>query len=225
MSFFQIDPDSPKALAKLVIGLFLLPFFGLALLGGLRLWFMAEQGRPAKPIIIDLTRDGVENMPQKGFLKISGYPRYEVSADSGTGNLMTSEGWTTIRDFYFSLHSTAESNLAPVVVIRKYSLAGKLWNYFGVEKKIPPIIGGEKITVQGIAGYHGRGLPKSVRQEFEAHNLTVPTRAVVLDEYAGVPSLAVTLIYFIPAAILFLLGVYFFIPWVYFFWQAIRSIF
>ncbi|MEK7189465.1 MAG: hypothetical protein AAB666_00600 [Patescibacteria group bacterium] len=225
MSFFQIDPDSPKALAKLVIGLFLLPFFGLALLGGWRLWFIAEQGQPTEPIIIDLTKDSVENIPNKGFLEISGYPRYEVSMDSGTGNLMTSEGWNTTRNFYFSLHQTAESNFAPVIVIRKYSLVGKLWNYFGDEKKIPPIIGGEKITVSGIAGYHGRDLPESVRQEFEANNLTVPLRVVVLDEYASVPSLAVTLIYFIPAMVLFLLGVYFLIHWIYFFWQAIRSIF
>lgn len=225
MSFLQINPDSPKALAKLVIGLFLLPFFGLVLLGGLRLWFIAEQGQPTEPIIIDLAKDSVEDIPNKGFLKISGYPRYEVAVDSGTGNLMTSEGWNTTRNFYFSLHQTAESNFAPVIVIRKYSLVGKLWNYFGDEKKIPLIVGGEKITVQGIVGYHGRGLPASVRQEFEAQNLIVPPRAVVLDEYASAPSLTVTLIYFIPAMILFLLGVCFLIPWIYFFWQAIRSIF
>lgn len=225
MPFFQINPDSSKALAKLVIGLFLLPFFGLALVGGLRLWFIAEQGRPVKPIIIDLAKDSVENIPNKGFLEISGYPRYEVAVDSGTGNLMTSEGWNTTRNFYFSLHQTAESNFAPVIVIRKYSLVGKLWNYFGDEKKIPSIVGGEKITVSGIAGYHGHGLPGSVRQEFEANHLTVSPRVVVLDEYASVPSLAVTLIYFIPATVLFLLGVCFLIPWIYFFWRAIVSVF
>lgn len=225
MSFLQINPDSPRALARLVIGLFLLPFFGLTLIGGWQLWFILEQGQPSEPIKIDLARDDFQAIPKKGFLEISGYPRYEVSADSGTGNLMTSEGWTTTRNFYFSLHPTAESDLAPVIVIRKYSLIGKLWYYFGAEKKIPPIVGGEKITVQGIAGYHGRDLPESVRQEFEANHLTVPPRVVVLDEYASVPSLAVTLAFFIPAAMLFLLGVFFLIPWIYFFWRAIRSIF
>ena len=227
MSYFHPDIDSPKSLMRIPIGLVLLVFLGLAIIGGERLWFIIAEGAPTEPVRIDLSKDDLRTIPPKGYLEITGYPRVEVSDESGMGNPLTRQGWDTTKEFYFSLHPSAETAITPVIVIRKYYLLGTLWSYYDAdEKKIPPITGGQLTVIKGVSGYHGRDLPEQVRESFVAAGVDVSENAIVLDEYAGVPSLGITLAYFIPAAILSLLGLYLLFPFVWSIgWYVIRYFF
>lgn len=220
MSYFNFKPDidSPKFYIKFVVGLLLIIFFWPAVMGGARLWFIAVEGTPKEPIKIDLTKDDWQAVPKKGYLEINGYPGVQVAKDTSGPVYMENlaDAAKTYRSFYFSLHSdTDEKTFALAVVKRKHSLSGIFGRYFSSdEEKIPPIVSGQQITISGIAGYHGEQMPNDVRQALEANGVVVPQDVVVLDESVSVPSLWLTLLYFIPATIAFLIGAYFLIPWV-----------
>lgn len=234
-SFLKLKPDidSPQFYIKFVVGLLFIALFWPAVMGGQRLWFIAKEGVPNEPIKIDLTKDDWQTAPKMGYLEINGYPGVQVARDTSGPVYMENlaDAAKTYRSFYFSLHSdVAGKTPALAVVKRKYFLQGIFWRYFASqEKKIPPLVKEQPIAINGISGYHGEQMPNDVRQTLEANGIVVPRDAIVLDESVSVPSLWLTLLYFIPAIIASFIGVYFLIPWVLLIlgalWYLIRDIF
>lgn len=229
---FKPDIDSPQFYIKFIVGLLFIALFWPAVMGGQRLWFIAKEGAPNEPIKIDLTKDDWQTAPKNGYLEISGYPGVQVARDSASGAVYQEYiDYKTYRNFYFSLHSDAAGKTPALAVVkRKYFLQGIFWRYFAsAEKKIPPLVKGQPIAINGISGYHGEQMPDDVRQTLEANGVVTPADVIVLDERAGVPSLWLTLLFFIPATIAFLIGAYFLIPWVLLIlgalWWLVRDIF
>lgn len=220
-SLFTLRPDidSHEFYIRFVAGLLLMIPFWLAVNGELKLWFIVKEGSPSEPVKINLVTDDLQTAPRKGYLEVNGYPGLQVTDDTSPSANPASlaAGAKTYRFFYLSLHADpAAKTPALAVVKRKYFLEGIYWQYSASEEeKILSLVpAGQQITIRGISGYHGEKMPDEVRQTFEANGVFVPQNIIMLDERASVPSLGLTLLYFVPSTIAFLFGVIFLIPWV-----------